>query len=599
MATPRASTSLLIRLDARNRGGLQRQICASIQRAILDGVVGPGTRLPSSRALADDLGVSRTTTLLAVQQLQAEGYLTGRRGSGTFVAAELPGRSDQPAGHPAHPAQASDAVSSRGGAGGGALRAPTASTDPRAPSASGRPVWICFRSRSGRGSRAAGCGRSPRPSSTTASRPACARCVKRSPHHVQPARGTRCDADQILIVAGAQQGLELISRVLLDPGDRVWMEEPGYPGARSALLGAGARIVPVPVDAEGLDVEMGARRAGDARLVYVTPSHQYPLGVPMSLPRRLALLRWASRARAWVIEDDYDSEFRYGARPIPCLHGLDVDGRVIYVGSFSKTLFPSLRLGFLIVPPDLQEGLVAARAAADQHPPVLDQSILADFLVEGHFARHLRRMRVAYRERLEALTAAARATAAARCGCGRRAPACTRSPTSTGWTPRASRRGGSAGASRPRPLSVVLRGPHAVRQRVWSSASRRSAPTRPDAAWSGWPRPSRPPAVADRDVGSRRRAGSLRRSRTAPRTPAGPSGYGRGPAQRLDTVSGGRAYLSAGAERMPRAKAAAPSPVRFWRMRPMKRRTPKIVLIDEGLASARLVDFGLLQPTSW
>ena len=158
---------------------------------------------------------------------------------------------------------------------------------------------------------------------------------------------------------------ELISRVLLDPGDRVWMEEPGYPGARSALLGAGARIVPVPVDAEGLAVETGARGAGDARLAYVTPSHQYPLGVPMSLPRRLALLRWASRAGAWVIEDDYDSEFRYGARPVPCLHGLDVDGRVIYVGSFSKTLFPALRLGFLVVPPDLQDGLQAGFDPAD------------------------------------------------------------------------------------------------------------------------------------------------------------------------------------------------------------------------------------------
>jgi GntR family transcriptional regulator/MocR family aminotransferase len=225
--------------------------------------------------------------------------------------------------------------------------------------------------------------------------------------HVPAARGTRFSADQVLIVAGAQQGLELISRVLLDPGDRVWMEEPGYPGARSALLGAGARIVPVPVDAEGLTVQTGARGAGDARLAYVTPSHQYPLGVPMSLPRRLALLRWASRTGAWMIEDDYDSEFRYGARPVPCLHGLDVDGRVIYVGSFSKTLFPALRLGFLIVPPDLQDGLQAARAAADQHPPVLDQAVLADFIGEGHFARHLRRMRVAYRERLEAITAAA------------------------------------------------------------------------------------------------------------------------------------------------------------------------------------------------
>jgi GntR family transcriptional regulator/MocR family aminotransferase len=184
------------------------------------------------------------------------------------------------------------------------------------------------------------------------------------------------------------------------------MEDPGYPGARRALQAAGARIVAVRVDAEGLDVDLGARRAADARLVYVTPSHQYPLGVPMSLPRRLALLKWARAAKAWVIEDDYDSEFRYGARPIPCLHGLDVDGRVIYVGSFSKTLFPALRLGFLIVPADLHEGLLAARAAADQHPPTLDQAVLADFIVDGHFARHLRRMRVAYRERLEALTTA-------------------------------------------------------------------------------------------------------------------------------------------------------------------------------------------------
>jgi len=208
-------------------------------------------------------------------------------------------------------------------------------------------------------------------------------------------------------VAGAQQGFELVCRLLLDPGDRAWMEEPGYPGARSALRAAGARIAPVPVDAEGLDVATGARRARDARLVYVTPSHQYPLGVPMSLARRLALLHWARVARAWVIEDDYDSEFRYGARPIPCLHGLDVDHRVIYVGSFSKTLFPALRLGFVIVPPDLQAGLVAARAAADQHPPTLDQAVLADFILEGHFARHLRRMRLVYAERLQALREAA------------------------------------------------------------------------------------------------------------------------------------------------------------------------------------------------
>jgi len=407
MATSRPPTNLLVRLDARDRSGLQRQICASIQRAILDGVVVPGTRLPSSRALAEDLGISRTTTLLAVQQLQAEGYLTGRRGAGTFVAEELPDdllqqRTARPRRMMRHPA-----LSRRGAT---LVAAPQAAHrldgPPRAfrigtPGVDLFPVALWWRLASARL-------RSITPTLLDYGEPAGLRGLREAiAGHVQAARGTRCDAHQILIVAGAQQGLELISRVLLDPGDRVWMEEPGYPGARSALLGAGARIVSVRVDLEGLDVKAGARRAWDARLAYVTPSHQYPLGVPMSLPRRLALLQWATRARAWVVEDDYDSEFRYGARAVPCLHGLDVDGRVIYVGSFSKTLFPALRLGFVIVPSDLRERLVTARAAADQHPPTIDQAVMTDFLVEGHFARHVRRMRMAYRERLEALRAAA------------------------------------------------------------------------------------------------------------------------------------------------------------------------------------------------
>ena len=186
------------------------------------------------------------------------------------------------------------------------------------------------------------------------------------------------------------------------------MEEPGYPGAWTALIGSGARPLPVPVDAEGLDVEAGRRLGGRARLAYVTPSHQFPLGMPMTLPRRQALLKWASAAGAWVVEDDYDSEFRYGARPIPCLHGLDTDGRVIYVGTFSKALSPMLRLGFVIVPPDLKEAMFSARrAVVDLQPPFADQAVLADFMMEGHFERHLRRMRAVYRERLEALVAAA------------------------------------------------------------------------------------------------------------------------------------------------------------------------------------------------
>ncbi len=397
------ATRLLIRVNARARGTLQQQVYGEIRRAILSGVVTPGARLPSSRALADDLGISRTTTVLALEQLLAEGYVVTRRGAGTFVAEDLP--DDLPRARATDPVSIPKCLplSRRGTALSAVLQGARRLGGPPRAFRIGTPgvdlfpvkLWQRLINRRLRSVTAAqldyGDAAGLRPL-----REAIA-------DHVQTARGTRCSADQVVIVAGAQQGLDLICRLVLDPGDQAWLEEPGYPGARHALLGAGTRIVPVRVDAEGLDVEAGARRAGDARLVYVTPSHQYPLGVPMSLRRRLALLAWARKARAWVVEDDYDSEFRYTIRAVPCLHGLDADGRVIYVGSFSKTLFPALRLGFLIVPTGLQERLVAARLATDQHPPALDQAVLADFILEGHFVRHLRRMRTAYRERLEAL----------------------------------------------------------------------------------------------------------------------------------------------------------------------------------------------------
>jgi GntR family transcriptional regulator / MocR family aminotransferase len=399
----RPAASLLIHIGPRARGTLQQQIYSGIRRAVLSGVIMPGMRLPSSRVLADDLDVSRTTTVLALEQLLAEGYLTTRRGAGTFVATDLP--DDLPRSRPTGPAPRPKPLplSRRGAALVAMLQGARRFGGPPRAFRIGTPgvdlfpirLWQQIVNR--------------RLRSVTAAQldygdAAGLRALREAiGHHVQMARGTQCTADQVVVVAGAQQGLDLICRLLLAPGDRAWMEEPGYPGARSALLGAGARILPVRVDAEGLDVNAGARYAGDARLVYVTPSHQYPLGVPMSLRRRLALLKWARAARTWVVEDDYDSEFRYATRAIPCLHGLDTDGCVIYIGSFSKTLFPALRLGFLIVPTDLQDRLVAARRIADQHPPVLDQAVLADFILDGHFARHLRRMRTAYRERLEAL----------------------------------------------------------------------------------------------------------------------------------------------------------------------------------------------------
>jgi GntR family transcriptional regulator/MocR family aminotransferase len=202
-----------------------------------------------------------------------------------------------------------------------------------------------------------------------------------------------------MIVSGSQQALALSARTLLAPGDRAWMEEPGFAGARDALALAGARVVPIPVDADGLDVSAGIARASSVRAAYVTPSHQYPLGTIMSAPRRLQLLEWARRAGAWILEDDYDSEYRYDNQPIASLQGLDPDNRVIYIGTFSKVVFPALRVGYLVIPEDLVPRFRRVREALDNSPAPLYQAVLADFLRDGHFARHLRRMRAVYAER--------------------------------------------------------------------------------------------------------------------------------------------------------------------------------------------------------
>jgi hypothetical protein len=210
-----------------------------------------------------------------------------------------------------------------------------------------------------------------------------------------------------VVTAGAQHALDLICRLLLDPGDVAWLEEPGSPGARAALAAAGADIHPVPVDEQGVVVPAGVAAAARPRLAYVTPSHHFPLGVQMTLSRRLSLLTLARELDTWIVEDDYDGEFRYGAQPVPCLHGIDADGRVIYVGSFSKTLFPALRIGYLIVPADLVDAVRAARRATDIHVPTLDQAVVAEFIEAGDYERHLRRMRQEYRGRRDALLAAA------------------------------------------------------------------------------------------------------------------------------------------------------------------------------------------------
>lgn len=221
--------------------------------------------------------------------------------------------------------------------------------------------------------------------------------------HIGITRGVHCTPEQIILTTGAQGALDLIARILLDPGDLAWVEDPGYDGARGALLAAGAKLVPVPVDQEGIEVEVGRQLCPTARLVTVTPSHQFPTGVTMSLSRRLALLEWARETQAWIIEDDYDSEYRFSGRPLEALQGLDNARRVVYIGTFSKVLFPSLRLGYLVAPSELRKGLIAMRRVIDTHLPILEQIALTDFIVEGHFARHLRKMRVLYKERRNAL----------------------------------------------------------------------------------------------------------------------------------------------------------------------------------------------------
>ncbi len=382
---------------------------------MLDGRLAPGRRLPATRLLARELGVSRNTVSGAFDQLRAEGYLETRERGGTFVAARLPDVLLRAAG----PASASAAkpdrqpprapirddlrLSTRG-----RLLRETALPALRArdtgirPFRSGVPaidsfprrIWgrlLARRWRRGAVPLAYG----------DAEGEATLRAAIAD--YVRGARGARCTDEQVLIVSGSQQALDLAARVALDPGDAAWVEEPGYWGVRAALAAAGARLIPVPMDGEGLDVAAGVARDPAARVVCVAPSHQFPLGVTMSVARRLELLAWARQAGGWILEDDYDSEYRYASRPLACLQGLDDAGSVVYIGTFSKTIFPALRLGYVIAPPGMVDALQAARAAADRHSPALEQSVLADFIGEGHYARHVRRMRALYEERRDAL----------------------------------------------------------------------------------------------------------------------------------------------------------------------------------------------------
>ncbi|HWB49246.1 MAG TPA: PLP-dependent aminotransferase family protein [Stellaceae bacterium] len=381
------------RLDRALPVSLSRQLAAALREALAEGRIEPGARLPSTRALAQELGLARSTIVGVFEQLAAEGYITGKPGSGCFAATSLadsaPRRRIEPV--------AARPLSRYGER----LRAHA----PHWP-ALGRPfelghaeidgslmtTWkrLAARALSSRSSLAWHYG-------DPQGEPGLRRAVA---DYLAAARGVRCAPEQIVVTSGTQQGLALTAQIAVDAGDVAWVEDPCYRSTLDILAAAEADIVPVPVDADGLDIAAGTRRnARPPRLVYTTPSRQYPLGMAMPLARRTALLAFAAQAGAWIVEDDYESEFQAPGQMLPSLQGLDRAGRVIYLGTFSKLLFPSLRLGYAVLPEDLVGPFAGARHLADRQSSGLTQAIMTAFMLEGHFARHLKRMRARYAER--------------------------------------------------------------------------------------------------------------------------------------------------------------------------------------------------------
>lgn len=405
------SADLLI--DGLDRTGavpLHTQVYQGLRDSILDGRLRPGASMPSTRDLPSLLGVSRNTVLAAYDQLQSEGFIEPRVGSGTYVAHSIPDQylRAQRAARPKSVSPAPTADPPRLSARGERMVAAPAfqKTFWRRPEAfyPGLPdyellpldVWRKLSDKRLTQPRRTYLGYG-NPGGYGPLRMVIA-------EYLSASRGVRCRPEQVIIISGSQQGIDLTTRVLVDEGEQIWMEDPGYGGARSVFQAAGADVVPVPVDNEGIVVDEGIRCAPQARMAFVTPSHQYPLGHSMSPARRQELLDWAVKNRAYIIEDDYDSEIRYSGRPQSALQGMpEGSDRVIYIGTFSKVLFPSLRLGYMVVPDNLVDAFRAARSLSDRHQSTLDQATLADFIVEGHFTRHLRRTRVAYAERQECM----------------------------------------------------------------------------------------------------------------------------------------------------------------------------------------------------
>ncbi len=396
---------LIIQLVEDSGEPLHRQLTREIRRAILSGRVTPGQRIPSTRALALHLGISRATVTLGYEQLTSEGYLEAVQGSGTCVCRQLPDDLPRPKALPAKRASLLKGTPlAAAGRALGRMTFPRLAIDEMPwDFRHGRPaleafpmaIWNRLLARHGRAHPRELLDYEPDPRGYAPLREAISA-------HLRQTRAVQCGAEQVIILSGAQQALALAMQVLVERGETVAMEDPGYPGASCAFLAHGARLLSLPIREGALSLA-ALTKASRCRLVYVTPSHQYPTGIVMSLAQRLELLERCRRIGARILEDDYDSEFRYKGRPLPSLQGLDVHGSVLYVGTFSKSMFPALRVGYLVAPADLVEVLARARWAVDRQTPSLEQFALNDFLREGHLDRHLRRMRVLYGQRREVL----------------------------------------------------------------------------------------------------------------------------------------------------------------------------------------------------
>lgn len=384
-----------------------RWLYSGLRQGVLEGRLRAGARLPSTRDLARQYGLSRGTIVATFELLASEGYLEGSVGSGTYVSKVLPeelfevGRQGEPGGPVLKPPRRRlSHYAKRARLFHGLLPRPSRAFRSNIPALDLFPttLWAQIAARRLR--------RAPVSLLTGCEAMGYKPLREAVAEYLKTSRGVSCDTEQIAIVSGVQEALETAARLLLDPGDRVCMEDPGYAGAKMVFEGLGAKIAGLPLDDEGMEIQEVRMRG--ARMVYITPAHQYPVGITMSLPRRLELLEWARKTSALIFEDDYDSEYRYAGRPVPALQGLDRRGMVFFAGSFNKVLFPSLRLGYLVVPVDLVPYLEAANSVTKRHAPLMEQAIVCDFITGGHFGRHLRRMREIYAERLAALLESAR-----------------------------------------------------------------------------------------------------------------------------------------------------------------------------------------------